>query len=310
MADAGWLDVTSQVAASATHDRMANPVPIVPTGLEAIDRAFMSWGQGRGIPRGTYMLVGGASNVGKTQWGLQMARNAANAGERAGVVSLDMKEKDALLRIHQALVQEIPGQDWRPDRWKQEYETMLRDGLVRWRQSITGELGIYAVAVGDLTWVEASLHRGIEAGVTFFVVDHLQKIRVQGVNSPYDRAELISETLDNFCDEHGVTIVGLSQLNREASRDRQRKPIMQDLLGGTSLESNAQVVIMLDHSRYARDEERHHLGRTWVMLDKNQMGPKNFEVAVEVNHATLAYREARPDEMHLWPGNEEPRRRR
>jgi hypothetical protein len=38
-----------------------------------------------------------------------------------------------------------------------------------------------------------------------------------------------------------------------------------------------------------------------VVLDKNQMGPKNFEVAVEVNHATLQYREAQPDELHLWP---------
>jgi replicative DNA helicase len=309
-----WLDVTSQAAASATHERMSNPVPVVPTGLGAIDRAMLSWGQARGIPRGTYMIVGGASNVGKTQWGLQMARNAANAGEKAGVVSLDMKEKDALLRIHQALVDksEIPAEDWRPDRWRPAYEARLRDGLVRWRKSITGDLGIYAVPVGDLSWVSASITKGIEAGVTFFVIDHLQKIRVQGVNGPADRAELISETLDNFCDEYGVTIVGLSQLNREASRDRDRKPIMQDLLGGTSLESNAQVVIMLDHSRYERDETRHHIGRTWVMLDKNQMGPKNFEVAVEVNHATLEYREALPDEMRDWPGaiDDAPRRRR
>jgi hypothetical protein len=245
---------------------------------------------------------------------LNLARNAANAGEKAGVVSLDMKEKDALLRIHQALVDksEIPAEDWRPDRWRPAYEARLRDGLVRWRKSITGDLGIYAVPVGDLSWVSASITKGIEAGVTFFVIDHLQKIRVQGVNGPADRAELISETLDNFCDEFGVTIVGLSQLNREASRDRDRKPIMQDLLGGTSLESNAQVVIMLDHSRYERDETRHHIGRTWVMLDKNQMGPKNFEVAVEVNHATLEYREALPDEMRDWPGaiDDAPRRRR
>lgn len=312
MTEPGWLDVTSGAAATETHERMANPVAVVPTGLTAIDRAMMSWGQGRGIPRGTYMLVGGASNVGKTQWGLQMARNAAAVGEKAGVVSLDMKKQDALLRIHQALVSEIPSRDWRPDRWKPEYEQALRDGLVRWRRSITGDLGIYAIAVGDLGWVKESLQRGIDAGVTFFVVDHLQKIRVQGIANPFDRAELISETLDNFCDEYAVTIVGLSQLNREASRDRQRKPIMQDLLGGTSLESNAQVVIMLDHSRYERDPIHHHLGRTWVMLDKNQMGPKNFEVAVEVNHATLEYREAQPDEMRDWPGSDDdqPRRRR
>lgn len=305
---AEWLDITSGVAADYIHDRMVNPLPVVTMGLESFDRTMMSWGMGRGLVRGTYAIVGGASNVGKTQYGLSMARNAANNGERAGVVSLDMKKADALLRLHQALVPEIPNDRWRPDRWKPEYGTMLKDGLVRWRKSVKGELGLNAMKTGDVDAVVEEIHKGIDAGVTFFVIDHLQKVSVRGVRSPADRAEVISEALDNICDEYEVTILGLSQLNREASRDRQRVPIMQDLLGGTSLESNTQVVIMLDHSRYERDEERPHLGRTWLMLDKNQQGPKGFEVAVEINHMNLSYREARPDEIHLWPG-ENPRRR-
>lgn len=296
-----WLDVTSRQAAGETHDRMSNPVPVVPTGLRAIDKAMLSWGQSKGVPRGTYFLVGGASNAGKTQFGIRMAINAAICGERAGLVSLDMKGKDALLRIQQAIVRAIKSHEWRPDRWSDGHGSVLRDALTKWRGSIKGDLGIDAVPVGDLQWVQRSIESGIQAGVTFFVVDHLQKIRVQGVSNPADRAEEVSEVLDNYCDSHDVTILGLSQLNREASKNRDRQPIMQDLLGGTSLESNAQLVIMLDHSRYARDQQHHHLGRTYVMLDKNQMGPKNFEVAVEVNHQTLEYREAMPDEMHRWP---------
>lgn len=298
-----WLDITSTEAAEFIHDRMVNPLPVVTTGLEAFDRTFMSWGMGRGIVRGTYAIVGGASNVGKTQYGLSMARNAANSGERAGVISLDMKKADALLRLHQALVPEIPNREWRPDRWKPEYGLMLRDGLIRWRKSVKGELGLNAMKIGEVETVTDEIRRGIEAGVTFFVVDHLQKVSVRGVRSPADRAEVISEALDNICDEHEVTIIGLSQLNREASRDRNRVPIMQDLLGGTSLESNTQAVIMLDHSRYERDENNPHLGRTWLLLDKNQQGPKGFEVAVEINHMNLSYREAQPDEIHLWPDN-------
>lgn len=302
---AGWLDVTSAVAADYIHDRMVNPLPVVSLGLEAFDRTMMSWGMGKGLVRGTYCIVGGASNVGKTQYGLCLARNAANAGERAGVISLDMKKADALLRLHQALVPEIPNDRWRPDRWLPEYGAKLKDGLVRWRKSVKGELGLDAMASGDVEYVLAELTKGVEAGVTYFVVDHLQKVSVRGVGHPAERAEIISEALDNFCDEHEVTIVGLSQLNREASRDRTRVPIMQDLLGGTSLESNTQVVIMLDHSRYERDEQHPHLGRTFLLLDKNQQGPKGFECAVEIDHRNLGYREARPDELHLWPGEQQ-----
>ena len=301
----GWLDVTSAASAYYIHDKMMSPPPPIPTGLPAIDRSMWTWGQRKGLPRGTYAIVGGASNIGKTQFGLHLARLAAVSGERAGFVSLDMKKRDALLRIHQSIVEEslIPSTHWQPDRWKKEYEVALKDGLIKWRMGITGDLGIHAVPYASLEWVRASLKDGIERGVTYFVVDHLQKIRVDGFgdNQVAGRAEVISEMLDNLCDEFDVTIIGLSQLNREASKLRDRTPNMHDLWGGTAMESNASVVIMLDHSRYARDLKLHHIGRTWVALDKNNMGPKGFEVPIEWDHRTFNLREAMDDEVHLWP---------
>lgn len=311
VSDPGWIDVTSHDAAYFIADLMGSPPPPIPTLVPAIDRSMWTWGQRKGIPRGTYALVGGASNIGKTQFGLHLARAAAMAGERTGFVSLDMKLRDALLRIHMAIVDEVPPTHWQPDRWKPEYETLLKDGLRRWRLSIEGDLGIYAVPHGTLEWTKHSIEKGIDAGATYFVVDHLQKIRVSGFgdNQIASRAEVISETLDNLCDEHNVTIVGLSQLNREASRLGDRSPTMHDLWGGTAMEANAAVVIMLDHSRYARDVKAHHIGRTWVILAKNNMGPKGFEIPVEWDHRTFALREALDDEVHLWPDKPGSKRR-
>lgn len=311
---ADWLEVSSNEAARLIHDLMMDPPAIVSTGLATVDRAQMTWGCQKGIPRGTYVIVGGASNVGKTQFGLHLARMAANAGEKAGVVSLDMKERDAMLRIHQALCQHggIPKDAWRPDRWKPEYEQELRESLRRWRLSINGSLALNAIAVGDLGMVVTALQEGIDAGGTFFVVDHMQKIRVSGTSDGQiaARAEIVSETLDNLADRNDVTIVGLSQLNREAAKQRDRTPTMADLWGGTAMESNSSLVLLLDHSRYDRDPMKAHLGRTWVLLDKNTNGPKGFEVPVEVNHRTLGFREAEPDELGQWPGTDEQKRRR
>lgn len=304
MNETRWIDVTSKEAVWRIHDRMVKPVPVVSLGLRDLDRAMMTWGMGKGLPRGTYMIVGGASNIGKTQYGLHLLKNAAQCGERAGLVSLDMKGDDALLRIHQSLVGSIPRDSWRPDRWKEGYEVELEEGLRQWRLSVEGDIGIWATSnQGDLDWVRYSLEQGIEAGATYFVVDHLQKVRVSGFRDSeiHARAEVVSETLDRMTDEFGVTIVGLSQLNREASKQRDRRPQMSDLWGGTAMESNAQVVILLDHSRYERDPKQHYLGKTWLLLDKNQMGPKAIEVPVEWNHITLELREAEPDELDQWP---------
>lgn len=301
---ATWVDVTAPEVAHDIHDRMMDAPPVVSLGVPQLDKAMMTWGQGKGIPRGTYVIVGGASNIGKTQYGLALLMEAAKVGERAGLVSLDMKRRDALLRLHAAMVADIPGSHWRPDRWRPEYEGALVEGLRRWRMGSPGGIGIVAPPVGDLDLVKTTIVDGVDAGCSFFVVDHLQKIRVGGYSDGQisARAEVVSETLDNLADTYDVTVVGLSQLNREATKQRDRSPRKEDLWGGTAMESNAAVVVMLDHSRYARDPQHHHIGRTYVLLDKNQMGPKGFDVPVLWDHRRLKIREALPDELGEWPG--------
>ena len=73
-------------------------------------------------------------------------------------------------------------------------------------------------------------------------------------------------------------------------------------MGGTSLESNANQVILLDHSRIERDALHLHLMRTWLYLDKNREGPNRVNIPVEANFRTGIWREARPDEEARWPG--------
>ncbi len=57
---------------------------------------------------------------------------------------------------------------------------------------------------------------------------------------------------------------------------------------------------MLDHSRVEMDRDNHHIIRTFMLLEKNQMGPKNLSVPIEIDLSELHIREARPDEEHLW----------
>lgn len=301
----GWLDITSDVAVDEVHGRMVKPSVTVPTGLPSIDRALWGFGDRRGIPRGTYLIVGGASNIGKTQYGLHMLRQAADKGLKAGMISLDMKERNAIMRLHQAIAgTRIPFTDWIPSRWTPEYRHVLQTALREWRMSRTaGDIAIYTGGGKTIDWVAKMIREGVDSGAEFFVVDHLQKILVEGYrgDAVAARAEIVSDTMDSLADELDVTICALSQLNRLATRERDRKPTMQDLLGGTALESNSELVFVLDHSRYERDPVKHHIGRTWVLFEKSQMGPKGFEVPVEWNHATLELREAQDDELHRWP---------
>ncbi len=315
MTEGGLLDITSDQAVDLASARLLSAGKVTPTGLPSIDQAFWDEGNREGIPQGTYVIVGGASNVGKTQFGLHMALQAERSGQRAVIISLDMKPRDAIRRMHKAIVPEIPSDAWTPAKWTEGYQDQLRAALRRHRLTMDAEAGI---AVQEGVWPEiGQVQDQIEEAAattpwptTLVVVDHLQKIVVPGVTDVYARAETVSNTLDMLCDRLDITIIGLSQLNRNASRETDRTPTMFDLWGGTAMESNAAVVIMLDHSLYDRDEERHHIGRTWVALDKNQMGPKNFRVPVLWDHAALTIREGGKGELPEWPDRKSRRKTR
>ena len=306
----GWLDVLSPVAVNMLADRMEKPGLVTPTGLPSLDKQMFLWGDRRGIPQGSYVIVGGASNVGKTQFGLHLMKQAHRSGQQACLVSLDMKTRDVLARFQQSMVGPgIPREEWVPSRWRPEYRQKLKDALAQYQleNDAKGGISVYHGNYPGLDDVEAVIRQAVGwkivgAGATFFVIDHLQKIRVPGVRDILERVEAVSETLDGLADELDVTIVGLSQLNRTASRETDRRPTMFDLWGGTAMESNAAIVLMLDHSRYAMDPDKHYLGRTFVLLEKNQMGPKNFEIPVIWNHAELTITEGMPDEIDEWPG--------
>jgi replicative DNA helicase len=301
-----WVRITGTDAADRIQSRMADPVDIVPTGLPQIDAAFMTWGCEKGVPRGEYMICAGASNSGKTQFGLHMLLQAGRHSDRpSGIISLEMPEEDLLVRLHQALVPEIPSRTWRPDRWEvNKTWALLRDGLSRAHGEMPGEILALSPKRADLSFVVDTIRQAANEGLGFVVVDHIQNIPVKGYagDKVAQRAQVVSEELRRAAFGHRITVCALSQLYTPAARDKGRSPTMHDVWGGTPVVSEASIVLMLDHSRYERDPLRPHLAKTFVRLDKNRMGPKGFDVAVEWNHATLALRAALPDEERSWPG--------
>ena len=150
--------------------------------------------------------------------------------------------------------------------------------------------------------IEDEAYRLKEAGYTHLFVDHAQLIKAPQRMSISEGAEELSERMRIFAHSQKVCTVMASQLNRSASAQRNEMPTMHSLLGGTSMESNANQVVLLDHSRNERDPQRPHLLRTWLCLDKNREGPAKVEIPVEVDFKRGQWREARDDELSSWPG--------
>jgi replicative DNA helicase len=66
-----------------------------------------------------------------------------------------------------------------------------------------------------------------------------------------------------------VTLVALSQFNRQTSAARGERPVAQGLMGGSAIENDSHQVLLFDHSRF---ERRDRLANTWLLCEKNRHG--------------------------------------
>ena len=281
----------------------------LPTGIETWDSACDETG-GRGLGDWWYVVLGGASNSGKTKLMLHLVRRAAEAGLLPGVITMEVPLRGLQRQVYSNITS-FGYYDLLPVRFDDGDGLVKTDRLTAdvgsYRQDDSGGLRSILVAEQDgpptLNSIMAACEAMVEAGSQCLFLDHLQLIKAPA-DQISDRATEISEALRYFAHSRKVLVVALSQLNRFASRERGKRPTMHDLWGGTAIESNANQVILIDHSRQQRDPNRPHLLQTWLYLDKNREGPNRILIPVEVDFRTGVWREAKPDEVGSWPGGD------
>jgi replicative DNA helicase len=271
------------------------------TGIPAWDQACAGTG-GKGLANWWYVVIGGASNVGKTQFLMHLLRQASEQMLNPGLITMEVP-LTGIQRSYYSRITDYSYTDLLPDVWEQ-----LGDGAT---ERLATSVGQYAQDERSLLVAEhdgaPSLNQILEmcyalkeSGCGVIALDHLQLIKQ---DKGYDIGELatqVSEELRRFAHKEKILVLALSQLNRIAARERTKRPIAQDLWGGTSMESNANQVMLIDHSLVIRDLDKPYLQRTRLILDKNREGPNRVMINVEFNIATGVWREGLPDEERLW----------
>lgn len=95
----------------------------------------------------------------------------------------------------------------------------------------------------------------IGAPLHLAVVDYLQLLRYPGAQNRENEVAAISRSLKSIAKEFGITMVSVSQLNRQVEHREDRRPGLADLRESGSLEQDADVVIMLYRdSYYSKDQ--------------------------------------------------------
>lgn len=269
------------------------------TGFPSWDKACVGTG-GMGLANWWYVVIGGASNAGKTQLLWHLLRQAWEQEMYPGLITMEVPMTGVQRSIYSRIT-DFGFNDLLPANW-QENGAEKTESLAKQVQAYSGDYRTLLVAEHDgsptLDQILEMCYALKESGCAVIGLDHLQLIRGHGEIA--DLATEVSEELRRFAHKEKILVLALSQLNRMASRERDRAPISQDLWGGTAMESNANQVMLIDHSLMLQDLEKTHIKRTRLVLDKNREGPNRVTFNCEMNFATGVWREGMPDEERFW----------
>lgn len=207
-------------------------------------------------------IVGARPSIGKTTFALQIAENIASKGISTLIISLEMSSKQ-ITRKMLSRKANISSDEIRNGRLKEkEWERLMKESV-----SLT-ELPIYITTNAyTIQQIENKIRKlKNEKDIGLVIIDYLQLIRNNNrFNSREQEVAYISRTLKLLALELKIPIIGLCQLNRNATR---QEPSLADLRESGAIEQDADNVIFL----YREDEEAQVVENINVKLAKQREG--------------------------------------
>jgi replicative DNA helicase len=208
--------------------------------------------------------------MGKSIVGMQIAHCAAKAGHGAAFFSLEMT-KDSLVRRLISSVGHVDAQRLRSGALNPEE----RPRALRAATDIEKlPLWIDDTRARTIPAVMAALRKlNARHEIRLVFVDHLQLMRCTGrAESRHQELSEISHSLKHLAAEFDVTVVLLSQLNRDCEREK-RRPQLADLKETGSLEEDADVVLFIHRPEQYNRQDQSLRGQAEFIIGKQRNGP-------------------------------------
>ncbi len=203
---------------------------------------------------------------------LNIATNAAMAGQPVAIFSLEMSKEEIVHRI----LSSVGKVD----------STKLRSGQLGplWQRVVDAAGRMYkapifiddspVVTVTDIRAKCRRLKR--KKGLGLIVVDYLQLMESHGDNRRHENRQQeiaqISRNLKNLARELEVPILAASQLNRSLESREDKRPRLADLRESGSLEQDADVVMFVYRHEYYHPEDQDKKGIAEVIVAKQRAG--------------------------------------
>ncbi|MEP0764859.1 MAG: replicative DNA helicase [Chloroflexota bacterium] len=237
----------------------------VPTGFTDLDDLL------GGLQKSDLVIVAGRPGMGKTSWLLSAAHNAALAGARVAIFSMEMSNEQIVQRLISS-------------------ETGINTHKLRLGQLKDREWALFVEAVGRLSKLNVFLDdtpaltplqmrakcRRLysEHGLDLILVDYLQLMNA-GVGFSDNRVQeisFISRNLKHIAREMNVPVVAAAQLSRAVEQRQDKRPQLSDLRESGSIEQDADVVMFI-YREDVYNENTERKNQADIIVAKHRNGP-------------------------------------
>jgi replicative DNA helicase len=286
-------------------DRVAtwDPSHAIPSPWPTLNQHCGGFGGGHGFAPGWYVVLGGSTGAGKSLAALNISTKALLSRWKVGFVTLEMSPEQLQTRLW-AMLFGVEVSKIQPGRWydpaeADELKARIREALADWPGAA---FRVNEIRMRHLPDMLALMRQWREEwAIEVFVVDYMQLCRVPHEGETHKRIQAVSAEVCDFAHETKSLVLGLSQFHSMARRNRDHPPTVDSLYGGVDLGNDADMVLLLDHSRYEKDQMSPHLARTYLIHAKNREGPQSDDIPLLWDYRHLTAREALPDEEPQWP---------
>ncbi|GAB3763583.1 replicative DNA helicase [Ramlibacter monticola] len=217
----------------------------ISTGISDIDRLL-----GGGLKGGKQVIVAARPSIGKSSLAQQFALNAARAGHAAAILSQEMPKDDLVERgaanLGRLDLSRIISGDLADDDWSRLTEAVEHmRGLPLFLDDQA------ALTLADIQAKARALKR--QHNLKVLILDYIQLCAAGDKDNRHHQIEQLSRGLKALAMQLDITVITLSQLNREVEKRTSGRPVLSDLKESGSIEEDADVVMLLSRMGEEKD---------------------------------------------------------
>lgn len=274
------FDNAVDIVKSKMYNKDTNVIGIK-TNINRFDRMFY------GFEDQQVTVIAGRPSMGKTEFAIQCAVEAALQGITVLILSLEQPRQELIERI----ISNVTGIS--------SYK--IRTGFLGKQEVLTLEANMdkirnLPIIIDDtpsltLTKYTAKLRKAkrIHSNLKMVVIDYIQLMDFPSKDTNKELG-LVSKGIRNLGRSLGVSTILISQLNRDCDKRENKRPLLSDLRDSGSLEQDADKIVFL-YSDYPYTKKDEDLFKGEIILSKHRNGPVGI-VLVTNNKITQRFYDA------------------